>query len=197
MSLSHLEVLTEVLVSAPPVGMDHGYSLVSSDLMEIGVTHIVLLSIDWEPSVRVWGVVVLVDLSDVPFPLGDHALLLLLGQEVEHEGLVEMPDQEHPAESDSILVGQGGHFPESISERVFKESRNVLEGSPFLGHVSWLSGFVDELGEVTISLLGQCSPNHISSLMHIWVSVHKSLNAGESLSKMTLGVLPVVQVLRH
>ena len=50
-SLSHLEVLTEVLVSAPPVGMDHGHSLVSSDLMEVGVTHIVLLSIDWEPSV--------------------------------------------------------------------------------------------------------------------------------------------------
>ena len=85
MSLSHVEVLSEVLVSAPPVGMDHADSLISSNLMEVGVSNIVLLSIRWESSIGMWGIVVLVDFSDVPLPLGDHALLLLLGQEIEHE----------------------------------------------------------------------------------------------------------------
>ena len=33
--LSHFEVLSEVLVSAPPVGPHHGDFLVSSDLMEV------------------------------------------------------------------------------------------------------------------------------------------------------------------
>ena len=122
MSLSHLEVLSEVLISAPPVGVDHGNSLVSSDLMEVGVTHIVLLPIHWESSVSVRRIVVLVNLADVPFPLGNHTLLLLLGQKVQHERLVEMPDQKYPAESDSILVSQCSNFPESISKRVFKES---------------------------------------------------------------------------
>ena len=92
MSLSHVEVLSEVLVSAPPVGVDHRDSLISSNLMEVGVSHVVLLSIRWESSVGMWGVVVLVDFSDVPLPLSDHALLLLLSQKIKHEGLVQMPD---------------------------------------------------------------------------------------------------------
>ena len=51
--LAHLEVLSQVLVSAPPVGVDHGHPLVSSHLMEVGVSHIVLLSISWKTSIRV------------------------------------------------------------------------------------------------------------------------------------------------
>ena len=46
-SLSHLEVLSEVLVSAPPVSVDHGDSLVSSDLMEVGISHIIFLVISF------------------------------------------------------------------------------------------------------------------------------------------------------
>ena len=34
-SLSHFKVLSEVLVSAPPVSMDHAYSFVSSNLVEV------------------------------------------------------------------------------------------------------------------------------------------------------------------
>ena len=83
--LSHLEVLAEVLVSAPPVGVDHADSLVSSNLMEVGVSNIVLLSIRWESSVGVRAVVMLVNLSDVPFPFGNHTFFLLLGEQVKDE----------------------------------------------------------------------------------------------------------------
>ena len=157
MSLSHIEVLSEVLVSAPPVGMDHGDSLISSDLMEVGVSHVVLLSISWESSVGMWGVVVLVDLSDVPLPLGDHALLLLLSQKIKHEGLIQVKDQEDVDNSNSVLVSKGGNFPEGVTEWVLKESGEVLESSPFLSHVSWLLSLSNELGVITISLLGQSS----------------------------------------
>ena len=78
--LSHVEVLSEVLVSAPPVGVDHGDSLVSSDLMEVGVSNVVLLSISWESSVGVRAIVMLVSLSDGPLELGNHTFFLLLGQ---------------------------------------------------------------------------------------------------------------------
>ncbi len=81
-SLSHLEVLSEVLVSAPPVSVDHGDSLVSSNLMEVGISHVVFLVISWHSSIRVWGVVMLVDLSNVPLPLGDHRFLLFLSDEI-------------------------------------------------------------------------------------------------------------------
>ena len=76
--LSHVEVLSEVLVSAPPVGVDHADSLVSSNLMEVRVSDIVLLSIGWESSVGVRAIVVLVNLSNMPFPLGNHTFFLLL-----------------------------------------------------------------------------------------------------------------------
>jgi hypothetical protein len=52
-SLSHIEVLSEVLVSAPPIGPNHTDSLVSSNLMEVRVSNIVLLSIDWHSSIFV------------------------------------------------------------------------------------------------------------------------------------------------
>ena len=53
MSLSHIEVLSEALISAPPVGVDHAHSLISPDLMEVRVSNIILLSIDWETSITV------------------------------------------------------------------------------------------------------------------------------------------------
>ena len=51
-----------------------------------------------------------------------------------------MEDQEHPQYTDSILIGQLSHFPESVTEWVFHESSNVFECSPFLCHISWLLG---------------------------------------------------------
>ena len=75
-SLSHLEVLSEVLISAPPVGPDHVQSLVSSDLMEVGVSNVVLLSVSWESSVSVGCTVSFVSLTESISPVLNHLLLL-------------------------------------------------------------------------------------------------------------------------
>ena len=80
-SLSHVEVLSEVLISAPPVGVDHACLLISSDLMEVGISHIVLLSISWESSVGVRAIVMLVGLSNGPLKFSDHTFFLLLGEQ--------------------------------------------------------------------------------------------------------------------
>lgn len=74
--LSHFEVLSEVLVSAPPVGPDHVQPLVSSDLMEVRVSHIVLLSINWESSVGVSGIVHFVGFTNSVSPVEDQSFLV-------------------------------------------------------------------------------------------------------------------------
>lgn len=76
MSLSHLEVLSEVLVSAPPVGPDHAESLVPSDLMEVRVSHIVLLSVHRVSAVRVSRPVCLVSLTNPVSPVEAHSFLV-------------------------------------------------------------------------------------------------------------------------
>ena len=75
-ALSHLEVLSEVLVTAPPVGPDHVQTLVSTDLMEVRVANVVLLSVNRETAISVWGAVCLVDLTKSESPVLNHALLL-------------------------------------------------------------------------------------------------------------------------
>ena len=159
MSFSHIEVLSEVLISAPPVGVDHADSLISSNLMEVGVSNVILLSIGWKSSISVRGVVVFVHHTYVPVPLGDHAFFLLLGQKVKNEGLVQMPDQEDVDNSNSVLVSKSSNFPEGVTEWVLEESSEILESSPFLGHVSWLLGLGNELSVITIGLFGQSSAN--------------------------------------
>ena len=106
--------------------------------------------------------------------------------------MIKMPDQENVDNSDSALVGKGCNFPEGIAEWVLEESGDVLECSPFLSHISWLLGPSDELGEITVSLLSEGSSNHISSFMHVWISVHETLDTCESLSEVGLRVLPIV-----
>jgi hypothetical protein len=81
-SLSHVEVLSEVLISAPPIEMNHGHSLVPLDLMEIGVSDIVFMSISWESSITVWTTVIFIVFTIVPSPLIHHTLLLLLSDQV-------------------------------------------------------------------------------------------------------------------
>lgn len=163
MSLSHIEVLSEVLISAPPICMNHACLLISSDLMEVRVSNVVLLSISWESSIRMWSGIPLVDLTNVPFPLGDHWLFLLFGKEIQNEWLIEVPDEENVYNSDSILITESCDFPEGISKWIFEESCDILEGSPFLGHVSWLSSFGDELCEITIGLFDKSSINWLTS----------------------------------
>ena len=85
MLLAHLEVLAEVLVTAPPVEMDHAEALVTAHLMEVGVSHVVLDAISWESPVTVQGAVSLVALADSVAPVVDHSLLLVLHHSVEEE----------------------------------------------------------------------------------------------------------------
>ena len=50
-----------------------------------------------------------------------------------------MEDEEEPEETDSVLRVEGVHLPVNIAKGVLEESSDVLECSPLLGHVSWLS----------------------------------------------------------
>ena len=85
MLLSHLEVLTEVLVTAPPVEVHHSKSLVPSNLMEVGVSDIVLDTIDWESSVSVTHAMEFISLSNSISPVLHHSLLSQLLVKVKHE----------------------------------------------------------------------------------------------------------------
>ncbi len=82
-------------------------------------------------------------------------LLTVLNHDVKEERLVQMPDEEHPCESNSVLSMERVDFPEEVTEGVLVETSDVLKTSPFLGHVSWLSCCVHELAEITIGFLGQ------------------------------------------
>lgn len=81
----------------------------------------------------------------------------MLNGDPEEERLVQMPDKEEPDESNSVLHDKGLNFPVGISEGILEESSDVLECSPFLGHISGFSSGSDELGEVTIGLLSKGS----------------------------------------
>ena len=87
-ALTHLEVLTEVLVTAPPVGVNHTESLVTTNLMEVGVTNVVLLAIGRETAVLVAGAVHVVSLSNTVAEMLNHLFLLVLNHHVEKEALV-------------------------------------------------------------------------------------------------------------
>ena len=86
MLLAHLEVLAEVLVTAPPVPAAHAEALVTANLMEVGISHVILDTIGRESPVTVQVAVSLVVLSDSEAPVLDHSLLLVLDHDVEEEG---------------------------------------------------------------------------------------------------------------
>lgn len=50
-----------------------------------------------------------------------------------------MPDKKNPDESDSVLSVEWLDFPVDVSSGVLEESGDVLESSPLLSHISWLS----------------------------------------------------------
>ena len=158
-SLAHVEVLAEHLVSAPPVRVNHADFLVAQHLMRVRVPHVVLVTINGEASVRVRRVVVAVVLADVPPPLGNHVLLLLLSEQIQHEGLVQVEDEEGVGDADAVLRRQHGHSPVRVAEGVLKEASDVLEGTPFLGLITRLVRLLNKLGEVTIGVLGESSVN--------------------------------------
>ena len=155
--LAHFEVLAEVLVTAPPVHVDHVEALGTANLMEVGISHIVLDTIDWHPSVTIQGAVSLVDLTDSPAPVVAHLLLLVLHHDIEKEAAPQVEDDEAPDEAHAVLIMEAFHLPVGIAEWVFEEAGDVLERSPFLRVVTGLLGLVHKLSKVTISVLSESS----------------------------------------
>ena len=155
--LAHLEVLAEVLVTAPPVHVDHVEALGTANLMEVGISHIVLDTIDWHPSVTIQGAVSLVNLTDSPAPVVAHLLLLILHHDVKKEATPQVEDDEAPDEAHAVLIMEAFSLPVGIAEWVFEEAGDVLERSPFLRVVTGLLGLVNKLSKVTISVLSESS----------------------------------------
>ena len=137
------------------------------------------------------------DFSNTPVVLSDLVILLGLSQQVKVERLVQVHDQQRPDESDSVLVVKLSNLPEGVAEWVFEKSCDVLKHSPLLGIVSWLLGSVHELGEISVSFSGQGSSNHVSSLVHVWITMHKSFDTRKPLPEVRLRVFSIIQILRH
>ena len=155
--LSHLEVFTEVLISAPPIGVDHAKTFASSHLMEVRVANIVLDSVGRHSPVTMASSMRLVSLADSVSPMLNHLFLLILDHHPDEEGLVEVEDQEAVHESNTVLRMEYVNLPVGVSDWVLEEASNVFEGSPLLCIVSWLFHCVYELAEISICLLHQCS----------------------------------------
>ena len=165
---AHLEVLAEVLVTAPPVHVDHIEALGTANLMEVGISHIVLDTIDWHPSVTIQGAVSLIDLTDSPAPVVAHLLLLVLHHDVEKEAAPQVEDDEAPDEAHAVLIMKAFSLPVGIAEWVFEEAGDVLERSPFLRVVTGLLGLVYELSKVTISVLSESSKERVR--VNMWIN---------------------------
>ena len=161
MSFAHLKVLSEVLVTAPPVSVNHAEALVAAHLMEVRVSHVVLLAIDRETTVSVSGSVLVVHLTEAVAPGCNHIFFLGLDDHVQQEGLIQVPNEAAPDKSYTVRLDQGADLPEDVSERVLSRASDVLECTPFLSLVSWLLHVINELSKVAISLLCKSSCNKL------------------------------------
>ena len=101
MLLAHLEVLAEVLVTAPPVKMDHAQSLVTTNLMEVSIPHIVLDTVSWESTIAIQGTMSLVGLTNSVAPVLSHPIFLVLDHDVEEETAPEVEDDHAPEATQS------------------------------------------------------------------------------------------------
>ena len=164
---AHLEVLAEVLVSAPPVGHHSGCSLVSALLMEVRVSHSVLFDVVWHGTVLFDLVVLIRCLSLSPSVHLAAAFLLHLGVQIEEEGSDHSPTEQEVHELHASIGVEWLDFPVNVSDWVFLEARDVLKDSPFLGFISWFSCILDEFCEVTVSLSRKSSTKITVSTVHI------------------------------
>ena len=103
-----------------------------------------------------------------------------------------MIDQEHPDDSDSVLGMEGFNLPIKITHRVLEESSDIFKGSPLLGHISGLSCGQDKLGKISFSLLGQSSPNHVSSFIDVRDSIEETLDSTNPLSEITSWIISII-----
>jgi len=150
--LAHLEVLAEVLVSAPPVAHNGGGSLVPALLMEVGVSHGVLLDVVRHGAVGLDGVVLIRGFSVSPAPHFTAAVLLHLDVHVEHEGGDHGPSEQEVHDLHAAVRVEWLDLPVDVGDGVLLESGDVLEDSPFLGLVEWLLCVFHELCEVAVGI---------------------------------------------
>lgn len=152
---THLEVLAEGLITAPPIEVDHADALIALRLVEVRVTHVVFDSVRGEASIGSQLAVALVHLTDSPSKVFHHALFLVLGKDPAKEGGVEMEGDQGVHKSESVLVVERLHFPVDVAEGVFEEASDVLECSPFLCFVTRLRHFVHKFAKIAVSCLSK------------------------------------------
>ena len=88
-------------------------------------------------------------------------------------------------------------LPVDVAHRVLEESSDVLKGTEPLSIVTRLLHILNELGEVAVGFFGKSTADHVCTLVDVGLTVEKSLNTGETLTEMRLGVLSIVEVLSH
>ena len=75
MLFPHFEIFAEVLVTTPPVQVDHTEALNSQGLMEVGVPDVVLFAVCWETAIFNRGHVAFVSITYMPSPVFAHPFL--------------------------------------------------------------------------------------------------------------------------
>ena len=151
--------------------MDHIEALATANLMEVGISHIVLNTIDRHPSVTIQGAVCLVDLANSPAPVISHPLFLVLDHDIEEEAAPQVEDHQGPNESNAVLIVHSLSLPVGIADWVFEEAGDILERSPFLRIVTGLLGLVHKLSKVAISIFSESSKKELC--MKLWINEHK------------------------
>ena len=76
--LAHFEVLTEVLVTTPPVRVNHAQTFVTSNLVDVRIAHVVFLPVGWVATILGRELVFAVGLTQSVAPVLNHLLLLVL-----------------------------------------------------------------------------------------------------------------------
>jgi len=196
-ALTHLEVLTEVLVTAPPISVHHTESLVAANLMEVRVANVILLAIGRETTVLVSGAVHVVGLSNTVAEMFDHLFLLVLNHNVEKEALVQMENKADPHEADTVLLVEDFSFPVGVCHGVFEEPCDVLECSPFLGLITGFLVVLNELAEITIGLTSEGAGDHIGAFVNVRHTVEETLDTGQTLTEVRFRVFTIVEILSH
>ena len=138
--------------------------------------------------------VLIVGLANPVAPVLNQFLLLILDQDVEDEGGVEMVAKEDPHEADTILGVQGLYFPVDVTHGVLEEASDILKSTESLGIIAGFLHVLHELSEVTVGFLGQSTSNHISALINVRHTIEETLDTSEALAQMRFGILTVVQI---
>ena len=175
--LSHLKVLSEVLVSAPPVGPHGDASLVLGHLMEVRVPQV-----DFVPVHRELFAVSGEPLAVLHHASSDHEMLpegvlTRLAVVESEEACVELSHEQHPDHTNTVLVDEALQFPVAVSEGVLKEPGDVLERSPLLSIISRLLCLLNPFCDVAVGGLQQGSVDHLSPLVDVGDAVLKGLDS--------------------